>query len=59
METTRKLKRIIIKEELVELTGSYIDAVLLNQLLYWSERVKDFDEFIKQEAESENKEPEG
>lgn len=56
---SKKLKRVIIKEELVELTGNYVDAVLLGQLLYWSERVSDFDEFIKQEAEAENKEPDG
>ena len=44
-----KLKRSVIKEELVELTGNYIDAVLLNQFIYWSERVHDFDLFIEQE----------
>jgi len=37
------LKRIVIKEELVVLTGDYRKAILLNQFLYWSERVKDFD----------------
>lgn len=53
----QKLKRVIIKQELVELTGNYVDAILLNQLLYWSERVKDFDLFLKQEAELEGREP--
>ncbi|MEI3162960.1 MAG: hypothetical protein V8S74_06110 [Lachnospirales bacterium] len=53
----QKLKRVIIKEELVELTGSYVDAILLNQLLYWSERVKDFDLFLQQEAELNGREP--
>lgn len=53
----QKLKRVIIKEELVELTGSYVDAILLNQFLYWSERVKDFDLFLQQEAELNGREP--
>lgn len=54
----QKLKRVVIKEELVALTGNYVDAILLNQLLYWSERVKDFDLFMQQEAETESREPE-
>jgi len=45
------LKRAVIKEELVALTGDYINAILLQQLLYWSERVNDFDKFIGQEKE--------
>ena len=53
----QKLKRVIIKEELVELTGNYVDAILLNQFLYWSERVKDFDLFLQQEAELNGREP--
>lgn len=42
----RKLKRAVIKEELVELTGDFKEAVVLNQLIFWSERVKDSDQFI-------------
>ena len=45
-----KLKRAVIKEELVALTGDFTKAVLLNQFIYWSERVKDFDKFIEEEA---------
>ena len=44
-----KLKRAVIKEELVALTGDFTKAVLLNQFIYWSERVKDFDKFIEEE----------
>jgi len=44
-----KLKRVVIKEELVTLTGDFTKAVLLNQFIYWSERVKDFDKFIEEE----------
>lgn len=44
-----KLKRAVIKEELVALTGDYTDAIILNQFIYWSERTKDFDKFIDEE----------
>jgi DNA-binding MarR family transcriptional regulator len=49
MANTRRLKRSVIKEELVALTGNYIDAILLNQFIYWSERVEDFDDFVREE----------
>ncbi len=55
MNEPRKLKRAVIKEELVELTGDYIKAVILNQFLYWMERTKDFDSFKKQEHERTQK----
>lgn len=45
------LKRAVIKEELVELTGDMTKAVLLNQFIYWSERIRDFDKFIDEEVE--------
>ncbi len=54
-----KLKRSVIREEYIEITKSYGKngqvlynlpaAVLLNQFIYWSERVRDFDLYIKQE----------
>lgn len=47
----KKLKRVVIKEELVELTGNFVKAVILNQLIYWSERIYDFDKFIREEKE--------
>lgn len=43
------LKRVVIKEEFVKLTGDFKKAVILNQLIYWSQRVSDFDDFIKEE----------
>lgn len=43
------LKRVVIKEEFVKLTGDFKKAVILNQLIYWSQRVSDFDRFIKEE----------
>ena len=45
----RKLKRVTIKEEFVALTGDPIKAIILNQFIYWSERVHDFDSFISEE----------
>lgn len=47
----KKLKRVVIKEELVALTGDITEAIILNQFLYWSERVADFDKFITEEKE--------
>lgn len=44
-----RLKRVVVKEELVALTGDFTKAVILNQFLYWSERVRDFDLFINEE----------
>ena len=46
MET---LKRIIIKEELVAITGDFIKAVILQQFLYWTDRMKDIDKYLEQE----------
>ncbi|MFT9486786.1 MAG: hypothetical protein ACH0QD_05400 [Tepidibacillus sp.] len=51
MDKTRKLKRIIIKEELVYLTGDFKLAIVLNQMIYWSERVRDYDKFVLEEKE--------
>lgn len=43
------LKRAVVKEEFVALTGDLEKAIILNQFIYWSERVKDFDQFINEE----------
>lgn len=45
------LKRVVIKEELVELTGDFRPAIILNQFIYWSERIKDVDKYINEETE--------
>lgn len=44
-----KLKRAVIKEEYIAITGGFEKAVILNQFIYWAERVSDFDKFIQQE----------
>ena len=45
----KKLKMAIIREEYVAITNSFQLALVLNQLLYWSERITDFDQFISEE----------
>lgn len=45
----RKLKRAVIKEELLAISGNYVNAIILNQFLYWAERVSDFDKYKEQE----------
>ena len=56
MSKITKLKRISLKEELVALTGDFVDAIILQQFIYWSERVRDFDKFIEEEKERFSKE---
>ena len=51
MSKPEKLKRVVIKEELVALTDDYIAALALCQFLYWSERRNDFDKFILEEKQ--------
>jgi hypothetical protein len=46
-----KLKRVVIKEELVCLTGDAFSALALNQYIYWIERMNDVDKYIKEEKE--------
>lgn len=45
----------MVKEELVALTGKLNDAIVLNQMIYWSERVKDTDKFLNEEMERARK----
>lgn len=51
MNKPKRLKRVVIKEELVALTGHYICALALQQFLYWSERTGDYDDFMHEEKE--------
>ena len=45
----RQPKRCLIKEEFVELTGDFVDAVILAQMEYWQRRTEDIDAFISEE----------
>lgn len=46
-----KIKKAVIREDLLSITGDYRKAIILNQFIYWSERVDDADKFIKKENE--------
>ena len=46
-----KIKRVIIKEELFAITQKTYDAIVLGQFIYWLDKTKDFDEYIKEEKE--------
>lgn len=42
---------VVIREEFIALTGNPLIAAVLNQLVYWSGRVANFDLFLKEEKE--------
>jgi hypothetical protein len=48
---SRSLKRVLIKEEYVDITGDTIEAIIIDQMICWSESVSDFDKFIAEEKE--------
>jgi len=47
----RALKVAVIREEFMALTHDPMAAIVLNQLVYWSLRVKDFDLFLEEERQ--------
>lgn len=46
-----KIKKAVIREDLLAITGDFRKAIILNQFIYWSERVSDADKFIDKENE--------
>ena len=50
-----KPKFAIIREEFVELTGDALVAAILNQLIYWSQRVTDFNLYVAEEKNASSK----
>lgn len=48
---SEKIKKAVIREDLLSITGDFRKAILLNQFIYWSERVSDADKFIEKENE--------
>lgn len=48
-EKPRKLRIIMIREELVDLTGDPLTAAILGQMLYWCQGVEDFNLYIEEE----------
>ena len=49
-EHLRKPRIIMIREELVDLTGAPLTASILGQMLYWSQKTKDFDLYMAEES---------
>lgn len=49
--SVEKIKKAVIREDLLSITGNYKEAIILNQFIYWSERVNDADKFIEAENE--------
>lgn len=48
---TEKIKKAVIREDLLSITNDFRKAIILNQFIYWSERVSDVDKFIEKENE--------
>ena len=46
-----RIKKAVIREDLLSITKDYRKAVLLNQFIYWSERIADADKFIERERD--------
>lgn len=46
-----RIKKAVIREDLLSITKDYRKAILLNQFIYWSERISDADKFIEKENE--------
>lgn len=49
--STEKIKKAVIREDLLSITNDFRKAIILNQFIYWSERVSDADKFIEKENE--------
>lgn len=48
---TEKIKKAVIREDLLSITNDFRKAIILNQFIYWSERISDADKFIEKENE--------
>ncbi|MBE0069814.1 hypothetical protein [Thermoanaerobacterium thermosaccharolyticum] len=44
-------KIIPLREKLMIISNDFIEALILNQMLYWTERVNDYEQYIKEEKE--------
>ncbi|MGI6343529.1 MAG: hypothetical protein ACOX18_00485 [Bacillota bacterium] len=45
------LRRAVLKEELVALTGDPLSALILNQFLYWSRVAREYDKMLQEDAD--------
>ncbi len=46
----KKIRKVVLREDLFALTKDTHKAIALGQLIYWSERTKDVDKFITEES---------
>ncbi len=49
--TVNKIKKAVLREDLLAITEDFRKAIILKQFIYWSERVSDADKFIEKENE--------
>lgn len=55
MSEIKREKTVVLRESLFAITGSQTEAIMLNQFLYWSQRMDDFDKYISEENERASK----
>ena len=48
----RKLKRVVIKEELVALTGDVLDAIILDKFIDWTDSMYGLDELLEEKQKN-------
>jgi len=46
-----KIKKAVLREDLLSITSDFREAIILNQFIYWSERISDADILIEKENE--------
>lgn len=46
-----KIKKAVIREDLLSIVQNYKEAIILHQFIYWSERIEDADKFLERENE--------
>ena len=50
-----KIKKVVLREDLLAITGDFRKAIILKQFIYWSERVSDADNSLKKKMKSHEK----
>ena len=47
----RKIMKAVLREDYFAITGDYIEAMVLNQFIYWTDKINKSDELLKVENE--------
>ncbi|USK72644.1 hypothetical protein [Peribacillus asahii] len=50
--SSQKLKRVVLKEEMVAVTGNAVSGLILNQMVYWTEILNASDQEILKDIEN-------